>query len=367
MAKFTQFATFPIFFHQSGSEWLRMANFAQFATFSIFSHRSGLEWLGMANFAWYATFPIFPNWSGSEWLSQFQPICNFCDQSISFLQKCQNFSILGEEHQQFFWVFQMFWIVSHKSGSKWHMMINFAKKVANFGWKILEKLPIRWNWPFWVILSHFGGKRLEKLWLRAKLAILSHSEPLWWEKIGKGCELGEIGHSESFWAHSGGLRLEKLANRAKLAILIFGLRLTFWWSAGLVNGLKPHPPTPLQSKKKRNAHFGLRSTSGDQPGCLMDLNPFCPLQYKESWILSELQLLQSFPTEVAWNGQFHPICNFSNLFPQKRLRMTQQQPILPDSTTFSTFSHQSGSEWLGTANFAWFATLSNLLPPKWLR
>ena len=38
---FVQVATFPIFSHQSGSKWLRMANFSQFATFLIFSHRSG--------------------------------------------------------------------------------------------------------------------------------------------------------------------------------------------------------------------------------------------------------------------------------------------------------------------------------------
>ena len=131
---FIQVATFPIFSHQSGSEWLGMANvtwfttfpifsppkwlrmtrngqfsmakikytliqgnfyerspfymdscalspmaslltsagilgqhdnFGRFATFPIFSHQSGSEWLGTANFAWFATFPIFSHWSGS--------------------------------------------------------------------------------------------------------------------------------------------------------------------------------------------------------------------------------------------------------------------------------------------------------------
>ena len=38
---------------------------ARFATFLIFSHRSGSEWLGMANFTWFATFPIFSHQSGS--------------------------------------------------------------------------------------------------------------------------------------------------------------------------------------------------------------------------------------------------------------------------------------------------------------
>ena len=65
---FVQVTTFPIFSHQSGSEWLRMANFPPFTIFPIFSHWSGSEWLRTANLAWFTTFPIFPHWSGSEWL-----------------------------------------------------------------------------------------------------------------------------------------------------------------------------------------------------------------------------------------------------------------------------------------------------------
>ena len=77
---------------------------------------------------------------------------------------------------------------------------------------------------------------------------------------------------------------------------------------------------PLSSQKNEILIFGLHSTFDFQLGWLMDWNPICPLQYKESWILSELQIFQSFPTEVARNGQFCPICNFSNLFPLKWLR-----------------------------------------------
>ena len=72
--------------------------------------------------------------------------------------------------------------------------------------------------------------------------------------------------------------------------------------------------TLLHPKKDEMLVFGLRSTSDDRVGWLMDLNPICPIQYEESWILSELQLFQSFSTEVAqimrqctrtpppWNG-----------------------------------------------------------------
>ena len=50
----------------------------------------------------------------------------------------------------------------------------------------LEKLRIGRNWPFWVILSHFSGNRLEKVANWVKLAIPSHSEPLQWEKLQIG-------------------------------------------------------------------------------------------------------------------------------------------------------------------------------------
>ena len=60
---------------------------------------------------------------------------------------------------------------------------------------------------------------------------------------------------------------------------------------------------------------------------------FCP----------ELQLFQSFPTKVAQNDQFCLICNFSNLFPLKWLRMTRN------------------------GQFHLIHNFSNLSPPKWLR
>ena len=51
----------------------------------------------------------------------------------------------------------------------------------------------------------------------------------------------------------------------------FWITFNFWWLAGLVDGLKPHPPP--SPAKKWNAHFGLHSTSDDKPGWLMDSNP----------------------------------------------------------------------------------------------
>ena len=46
----------------------------------------------------------------------------------------------------------------------------------------------------------------------------------------------------------------------------FWITFNFWWSAGLVDGLEPHPP-PLSSQKNKMLIFGLHSTSDDQLGC----------------------------------------------------------------------------------------------------
>ena len=54
----------------------------------------------------------------------------------------------------------------------------------------------------------------------------------------------------------------------------FWITFTFWWLARLVDELEPHPP-PLSSQKYEMLIFGLRSTSDDQPGWLMDSNPIC--------------------------------------------------------------------------------------------
>ena len=45
---------------------------------------------------------------------------------------------------------------------------------------------------------------------QAKLAVLSHSDPLWWEKIGKVVNWKKIGHSKLLLSHFSGKRLEKL-------------------------------------------------------------------------------------------------------------------------------------------------------------
>ena len=80
----------------------------------------------------------------------------------------------------------------------------------------------------------------------------------------------------------------------------FLIMFNFWWSAGLVNGLKPHPPA-LSSQKNEMLLFGLRSTSDDQLGWSMDSNPICqpsPANKMKCYFLDYVQLLM-----ISWAGQ----------------------------------------------------------------
>ena len=59
---------------------------------------------------------------------------------------------------------------------------------------------------------------------------------------------------------------------AKKLNACFWITFNFWWSAGLVDGLEPHP-TPQSSQKNKMLIFGLCSTSDDRPGWSIDSNP----------------------------------------------------------------------------------------------
>ena len=73
----------------------------------------------------------------------------------------------------------------------------------------------------------------------------------------------------------------------------FGNMFNFWWSARLVDGLKPHLP-PLSSQKNEILIFGIRSTPDDRPGWSMDLNTIyhlSPATKMKSSFLDYIQLL----------------------------------------------------------------------------
>ena len=88
----------------------------------------------------------------------------------------------------------------------------------------------------------------------------------------------------------------------------------FWWSAGLVNGLEPHPP-PLSSHKSEMFIFGLCSTSDDRPGWSMDSSPIrhpSPAKKVKCSFLDCIQLLM-----VGWASQWTRILSTTPLQPKK--------------------------------------------------
>ena len=101
------------------------------------------------------------------------------------------------------------------------------------------------------------------------------------------------------------------AKKIKCSFLI---TFNFWWLAGLVNGLKPHPP-PVSSQKNKMLVFGLRPTSDDWPGWLMDSNPIHhPSSAKKikCSFLDYVQLLM-----IGWAGRWTQTPSTTPLQPKK--------------------------------------------------
>ena len=84
----------------------------------------------------------------------------------------------------------------------------------------------------------------------------------------------------------------------------FCITLNFWWSALLVDGLEPHLP-PLSSQKNEMLIFGLRSTSDEWPGWVLDSNPIhhrsSPKKMKCSFLDYVQRLMISRAARWTWN------------------------------------------------------------------
>ena len=94
----------------------------------------------------------------------------------------------------------------------------------------------------------------------------------------------------------------------------FLIMFNFWWSAGLVNGLKPHLP-PLSSQKNEMLLFGLRSTSDDQLGWSMDSNPILRLSPAKEIKCSFLYYFQLLM--IGWAGRWTQTPSSTSLQPKK--------------------------------------------------
>ena len=117
----------------------------------------------------------------------------------------------------------------------------------------------------------------------------------------------------------------------------FWITFNFWWSARLVDALKPHLP-PLSSQKNEMLIFGLHSTPDDQPGWSINLNPIyhlSPATKMKCSFLDYVQLLM-----ISWIGQW--------------TRTPSTTPLQP-KTWNACF-------WI-TFNFWWLARLVDALEP----
>ena len=125
----------------------------------------------------------------------------------------------------------------------------------------------------------------------------------------------------NFWWSAGlldGLKPQKM----KCSFLDY---INFWWLDGLVDWLKLYLP-PMSSQKNEMLIFGLHSTSDDQPGWSMDLNPVLyhsPAKIMKCSFLDYVQLLMigmvgwwiQTPSATSlqpkkWNAHFWIMFNF---------------------------------------------------------
>ena len=90
----------------------------------------------------------------------------------------------------------------------------------------------------------------------------------------------------------------------------FWIMFNFWWSARLVDGLEPHPPS-RSSQKNEMLIFQLCSTSDDGPSWSMDWNPVChpsPARKMKCSFLDYVQLLM-----MGWAGRWTRIPSTTTL------------------------------------------------------
>ena len=96
----------------------------------------------------------------------------------------------------------------------------------------------------------------------------------------------------------------------------FWITFNFWWLARLVDALKPHLP-PLSSQKIEMLIFGLHSTSDDQLGWSMELNPIYHLSPAEKNEMLIFGLHSNSDDKPGWLMDSNPICHPS---PAKRMK-----------------------------------------------
>ena len=122
----------------------------------------------------------------------------------------------------------------------------------------------------------------------------------------------------------------------------FFILFNFWWSSGLVNGLKPHPP-PLSSQRNEMLIFVLCWTSNDRLGWLMDSNPIHHPSSAKTVKYSFLYYIQHLMLARLVNGfEPHPAllssqkmkCSFLDYIQLLTIRRAGRWTQTPSTTHF---------------------------------
>ena len=176
--------------------------------------------------------------------------------------------------------------------------------------------PIKWNACFWITLNFW--------WLAGLVdGLKPHLPPLFSKKMKWSfldyVQLLMISQAGRWTQTPSATPLQPKKWNAH-----FWIMLNFWWLAGLVDGLKPHPP-PLFTQKNEMLIFGLCSTSDDWLSCSIDLNPIhhpSPAKNMKCLFLYNIQHLMlarlvnglkpHLPLSLAkkWNVHFWIMFNF---------------------------------------------------------
>ena len=176
--------------------------------------------------------------------------------------------------------------------------------------------PIKWNACFWITLNFW--------WLAGLVdGLKPHPPPLFSKKMKWSfldyVQLLMISRAGRWTQTPSATPLQPKKWNAH-----FWIMLSFWWLAGLVDGLKPHPP-PLFTQKNEMLIFGLCSTSDDWLSCSIDLNPIhhpSPAKNMKCLFLYNIQHLMlarlvnglkpHLPLSLAkkWNVHFWIMFNF---------------------------------------------------------
>ena len=158
---------------------------------------------------------------------------------------------------------------------------------------------IKWNAQFSIMFNFWWSARLVD-GLKPHLPPLSSQEnEMLIFVLHSTSDVGQTGK----WTRT----LSTIPLQPKKWNAYFWITFNFWWLAGLVDGLKLHPPL-VSSQKNEILIFVLPWTSDDQPGWLMDSNPIChhsPAKKNEMLIFGFCSTSDDWPSWLMDSNLIH--------------------------------------------------------------